>query len=44
MIEKFHGVHLDIPIISAAIDNGMTDTGYIVPNLGDVGDRMYGAR
>jgi uracil phosphoribosyltransferase len=43
-IEKIHALHPDVPIISAAIDDGITDTGYIVPGLGDVGDRIYGTR
>jgi len=43
-IEKVHALHPDVPIVSAAIDDGITDTGYIVPGLGDVGDRMYGTR
>ena len=43
-IEKLHGQHPDVPIYTAAIDEGITDTGYIVPGLGDVGDRMYGTR
>jgi len=43
-VEKVHAVHPEVPIYTAAIDDGMTDTGYIVPGLGDVGDRMYGTR
>jgi len=43
-VDRLHSVHPEVPIFTAAIDNGITDTGYIVPGLGDVGDRMYGTR
>ena len=43
-IEKIRGHHPDVPIFTAAIDEGITDNGYILPGLGDVGDRMYGTR
>jgi uracil phosphoribosyltransferase len=43
-VEKVHAVHPEVPVYTAAIDDGITDTGYIVPGLGDVGDRMYGTR
>ena len=41
-IERFHGVHPDIPIYTAAIDRGLNEVGYIVPGLGDAGDRYFG--
>jgi uracil phosphoribosyltransferase len=41
-IEKFHQQHPDIPIITAAIDPELDDHGYIVPGLGDAGDRYFG--
>ncbi|MFL6518700.1 MAG: uracil phosphoribosyltransferase [Chthoniobacterales bacterium] len=41
-IEKFHEQHPDIPIITAAIDRELDDHGYIVPGLGDAGDRYFG--
>ena len=41
-IEQFHGAHPDIPIVTAAIDPGLDDHGYIVPGLGDAGDRYFG--
>lgn len=34
--------HPDVPIYLAAIDNELNDQGYIVPGLGDAGDRLYG--
>ena len=43
-IEKFRGMHPDVPIWTAAIDDHLNDHGYIVPGLGDAGDRMYGTR
>ena len=38
------GAHPDVPIWTAAIDERLNDHGYIVPGLGDAGDRMYGTR
>jgi uracil phosphoribosyltransferase len=43
-IEKFTRVHPDVPIFTAAIDSHLNEKGYIVPGLGDAGDRMYGTR
>ena len=42
--EKLRAAHPDVPIYTAAIDEGISDNGYILPGLGDVGDRMYGTR
>ena len=36
--------HPDVPIWAAAIDEGLNDHSYIVPGLGDAGDRMYGTK
>ena len=43
-IEAFSGSHPDIPIFTAAIDRELDDHGYIMPGLGDAGDRMYGTK
>ncbi len=43
-VEQLHGRHPEVPIFTAAIDESVTDNGYIVPGLGDVGDRMYGTK
>jgi uracil phosphoribosyltransferase len=43
-IEKFRGAHPDVPIWTAAVDDHLNDHGYIIPGLGDAGDRMYGTR
>jgi uracil phosphoribosyltransferase len=43
-IEAFGLAHPDVPIITAAIDSHLNDHGYIVPGLGDAGDRLYGTK
>jgi uracil phosphoribosyltransferase len=43
-IEKFTHVHPDVPIVTASIDEKLNEKGYIVPGLGDAGDRMYGTK
>ncbi len=43
-IEKFTHAHPDVPVFTAAIDSHLNEKGYIVPGLGDAGDRMYGTR
>jgi uracil phosphoribosyltransferase len=41
-IERLHGEHPDVPIHVAAVDTHLNDVGYIVPGLGDAGDRQFG--
>jgi len=43
-LSKFLGHHPDVRIWTAAIDERLNDHGYILPGLGDAGDRMYGTR
>lgn len=43
-IDSFHEHHPDIPIYTAAIDKELNEKGYILPGLGDAGDRLYGTR
>ena len=43
-IENFVHEHPDVPLITAAIDRQLNDHGYILPGLGDAGDRMYGTK
>ncbi|MGN6486194.1 MAG: uracil phosphoribosyltransferase [Devosia sp.] len=43
-IERFSSAHPDVPIYTAAIDSHLNEKGYIVPGLGDAGDRMYGTK
>lgn len=42
--ERVRGRHPDVPIWTAAIDDGLDDHGYILPGLGDAGDRAYGTK
>ena len=43
-IAELHGAHPDVPIYTAVIDPVLNDHGYIVPGLGDAGDRIYGTK
>jgi uracil phosphoribosyltransferase len=43
-VAHFHDVHGEIPIWTAAVDKCLNDHGYIVPGLGDAGDRMFGTK
>jgi len=43
-LSKFLGHHPDVRVWTAAIDERLNDHGYILPGLGDAGDRMYGTR
>jgi uracil phosphoribosyltransferase len=43
-IERLKAAHPDIPIYTAAVDSYLDDHGYIVPGLGDAGDRLYGTK
>ena len=43
-IEYFHKVHPDVPIFVAAIDQKLNDHAYILPGLGDAGDRIFGTK
>ena len=43
-ISKFQGHHPGVRIWTAAVDERLNDHGYILPGLGDAGDRMYGTR
>lgn len=36
--------HPDVPVVTAAIDDCLTEAGYITPGLGDAGDRMFGTK
>jgi uracil phosphoribosyltransferase len=41
-VETFHAAHPDVPIYTASVDEGLNDRSYIVPGLGDAGDRYFG--
>jgi uracil phosphoribosyltransferase len=43
-LETFHEAHPDVPVYTAAIDERLNEKGYIVPGLGDAGDRLFGTR
>ena len=43
-IAHFHAEHPDVPIFTAAIDERLDEHGYILPGLGDAGDRMFGTK
>ncbi|RFC69673.1 uracil phosphoribosyltransferase [Mesorhizobium denitrificans] len=43
-IERFTTAHPDVPVFTASIDRQLNDRGYILPGLGDAGDRMYGTK
>ena len=43
-IDAFSSHHPDVPIYTAAIDRQLNDHGYIMPGLGDAGDRIYGTK
>jgi len=43
-IARVHAADPDVQVITAAVDQGLNDVGYIVPGLGDAGDRIYGTQ
>jgi uracil phosphoribosyltransferase len=43
-ITHFHAQHPDVPVYTAAVDSHLNSHGYIVPGLGDAGDRMFGTK
>jgi uracil phosphoribosyltransferase len=43
-IERIQAEHPDVAIVVAAVDRELNDKGYIVPGLGDAGDRLYGTK
>jgi uracil phosphoribosyltransferase len=43
-LRVFHGAHPDVPVYTAAIDDALNEKSYIVPGLGDVGDRLFGTK
>ena len=43
-VARMKEAHPDVPIVTAALDSHLNDHGYIVPGLGDAGDRMFGTR
>jgi len=43
-VAKITRDHPDVQIVVAAIDRGLNEKGFIVPGLGDAGDRLYGTK
>jgi uracil phosphoribosyltransferase len=43
-IARMRQAHPDVPIVTAAIDRQLNEKGYIMPGLGDAGDRMFGTK
>ncbi|MBK6850406.1 MAG: uracil phosphoribosyltransferase [Burkholderiales bacterium] len=43
-LRHFHQHHPDVPVYTASIDRELNDHGYIVPGLGDAGDRIFGTK
>jgi len=43
-VARMRDAHPSVPIVTAALDSHLDDHGYIVPGLGDAGDRMFGTR
>src|SRR5690606_13771975 len=43
-IKRLHEAHPDVALFVAAVDEGLNDHAYIVPGLGDAGDRLFGTR
>jgi uracil phosphoribosyltransferase len=43
-LTNFHESHPDVPVFTVAIDERLDEHGYIVPGLGDAGDRMFGIK
>ncbi|MCO6383657.1 uracil phosphoribosyltransferase [Oceanicola sp. 502str15] len=43
-VARMQEAHPDVPIVTAALDDRLNELGYIVPGLGDAGDRMFGTK
>ena len=43
-VEQMGAAHPDVPIFTAALDRELNAQGYILPGLGDAGDRLFGTR
>lgn len=43
-VEAFNKAHSDVPLYTAAVDRELNENGYILPGLGDAGDRIYGTQ
>jgi uracil phosphoribosyltransferase len=41
-VQRLSTDHPDVRVVTAALDDGLNEVGYIVPGLGDFGDRLFG--
>ena len=41
-VQQFHRQHADVPLYTAAIDEHLDNNGYVIPGMGDAGDRLFG--
>ena len=44
VIKALHEAHPDVPIYTPAVDERLNENGYILPGLGDAGDRLFGTK
>jgi uracil phosphoribosyltransferase len=43
-VDRMQAAHPDVPVFAAALDRQLNENGYILPGLGDAGDRLFGTR
>jgi uracil phosphoribosyltransferase len=43
-LDAFHQEHAEVPVFTAAIDKALDNKGYVIPGMGDAGDRLYGTK
>lgn len=43
-VKRMKEAHPDVPVVTASLDEGLNEKGYILPGLGDAGDRMFGTK
>ncbi|MFN7096537.1 MAG: uracil phosphoribosyltransferase [Gammaproteobacteria bacterium] len=43
-VSRFYKMHPDVPVFAASLDRQLNDHGYILPGLGDAGDRLFGTK
>ena len=43
-VEYFHSFHPDVKIVTASVDSHLNEKSYIIPGLGDAGDRLFGTQ
>ena len=43
-VDRIEKDHPDVPVYLAALDKGLNESGYILPGLGDAGDRLFGTK